>query len=68
MSTLYHNYVTHKNEAMNNSMASYTPKANTYSLTDPLLVKILGYCSLWLKVYPEFGMEVDPNLEAMLRD
>ena len=75
MAMLHHLYDTHKNEAMNNSVAAYAPKSKTYSLTDSLLVRIaiasgvqiLGYEKFWSGLFTAFHLDVDINLYHLLR-
>ena len=61
---------------MNNSVAAYAPKSKTYSLIYSLLIcivvaagiQILGYQGFWSQVFFKFGLELNPNLDASLRN
>ena len=72
---LQHNWDTQKNEAMNTSVSCYAPKNKTYSLTESLDtrvaiaagVQILGYHDFWRRLFSEFNMEMDDNLESILQ-
>ena len=73
---LQHPWSTQKNEAMNQSVASYAPKGKTYSLTNSLdtrvaiagCVQILGYLEFWSLVFAAFDIELDDNLRKHLRN
>ena len=75
MAMLHHPYDTQKNEALNNSVASYAPKSRTYSLTNSLLcrvsivagIQIQGYEVFWSAVFSEFGVDLDSNLRRSLK-
>ena len=75
MVMLHHPYDTQKNEALNNSVASYAPKSRTYSLTNSLLcrvsivagIQIQGYEVFWSDVFSEFGVDLDSNLRRSLK-
>ena len=76
LAMLNHSYDTQKNEAMNNSVASYAPKSKTYSLTDSLKcriaiaagIQICGYAALWTKIFRSLGLNMDDNMRASLDD
>ena len=71
---LQHSFSTQRNEAMNQSVASYAPKGKTYSLTDSLDtrvciaggIQIHGYAGLWSKIFGAFQIELDDNLRKHL--
>ena len=73
---LNHSYDTQKNEAMNNSVASYAPKSKTFSLSNSLEcrvaiaagVQICGYTCLWSKIFDSLELSMDDNLRASLDD
>ena len=75
MAMLHHEYDTQKNEAMNNSVASYGPKFKTYSLADSLLVRIAiaagvqiqGYEKFWAAVFNSSHLDFNHNLVSELR-
>ena len=74
MSVLHHTYGTQKNEALNNSVATYAPKSKTYSLTNSLHcrvsiaagLQIIGYEAFWYCVFHSFGIDFDKNLRMSL--
>jgi len=67
---LRHPCSTQENEAMNQSVAAYAPKGNTYYLTNSLdtrvciagSIQILGYLKFWTRVFHEPHIEMDLNL------
>ena len=76
MTMLHHEFDTQKNEALNNSVASYAPKSKTFSLTNSLHcrvaiaagVQILGYEDFWSRVFFKFGVDLDENQRISLQN
>ena len=71
---LHHPYHTQRNEALNKSVASYTPKHKIFSLTDSLTTRvaiatgtqILGYHDFWKEVFREFGIIFHFQISSIL--
>ena len=71
-----HLYDTQKNEAMNNSIAKYTPKTKTYgmtiSLTNRVMIAIgvsnLGAGSYWKRVYSRLVIPMSPETTSFLQN
>ena len=69
-----HNWNTYKNEAVNVSAASYTPKRKTYSLTNSLDTRVeiaasvqnLGYAIFWGRVFSIFDLDMNSRLRYSL--
>ena len=76
MKMLHHEYDTHKNEALNNSVAAYAPKSKTCSLTNSLQcrvaiaasIQILGYENFWSRIFLSFGIDLDYNHRISLKN
>ena len=73
---LKHKWSTHKNEAINKRITSYTPKDKTYCTTTSLVtrvemtgaVQIEGYHRFWDRVYVKNGLDLDKSLYNQLLD
>ena len=71
---LCHGWSTQKNEAMNNSVASYAPKTKNFNGTLSLKTRVgtaaavmsLGYHTFWTRVLNELGLEMDDVFESSL--
>ena len=71
---LNHKWTTQKNEAMNQSVASYALQNILYSNTDSLLARIsiaggtqiAGYSRFWNTIFASFNIPMDTNLEYLL--
>ena len=71
---LNNKHTTQTNEAMNNSVCAYAPKGRTYSSTTSLdcrvaiagCVQIMGYKSLWKRLFPFFNLPLDATFAKEL--
>lgn len=71
---LNHMWSTHKNEAMNTSVAASAPKIKHYSTTNILLTRVgiaggcqvLGHATFWSMVCDGFDFKIDFNLFSIL--
>ena len=72
---LMHNWSTQINEAMNNSVATYTPKIKKISGTLSLKTRVriasgalaLGYFSFWSWVFDALSLTMDSVFESALK-
>ena len=72
---LAHPWSTQRNEALNNSVASYAPKNKSFCRTTSLktrvgiasAVMVLGYEGFWTRVFEELKVDMDDNFRTTLR-